>query len=125
MNTKSPNGYNLHDGGRGGCLNPSDELRQKLSDAKKGRIPWNKGKSGVQKYSKQPFKKRKKRAIKQATECLFCGKPHTNKKYCSNKCRGIDREPWNKGKSKHTHPKFKHKLSGGRNFHKIKNGPVI
>ena len=35
LNTKSPNGYNLHDGGRGGCLNPSDELRQKLSDAKK------------------------------------------------------------------------------------------
>jgi group I intron endonuclease len=35
LNTKAPNGYNLHEGGFGGCLNPSSELRQKLSDAKK------------------------------------------------------------------------------------------
>mgnify|MGYP003351426466 CR=1 FL=1 len=27
---------------------------------------------------------------------------------------------WNKGKTKHTHPELKHKLSGGRSFHKSK-----
>lgn len=51
LNTKAPNGYNLHDGGNGGCLNPSDELRQKLSAAKRNYVPWNKGKVGAQKHS--------------------------------------------------------------------------
>lgn len=43
LNTKEPFGYNEHDGGNGGCLNASPELRKKLSDAKKGKSPWNKG----------------------------------------------------------------------------------
>jgi hypothetical protein len=35
MNSKTPNGYNLNDGGIG-SLNPSEEIRAKLSAAKKG-----------------------------------------------------------------------------------------
>ncbi len=43
LNTLQPFGYNEHEGGKGGCLNASPELRKKLSDAKKGKSPWNKG----------------------------------------------------------------------------------
>lgn len=43
LNSIQPNGYNEHSGGKGGCLNASPELRQKLRDAKKNYIPWNKG----------------------------------------------------------------------------------
>lgn len=44
LNTLQPNGYNEHEGGKGGCLNASPELREKLSKAKKGKfVPWNKG----------------------------------------------------------------------------------
>ena len=44
INCKYPNGCNLCDGGQG-TLNPSDETRLKMSEAKKGQIPHNKGKS--------------------------------------------------------------------------------
>jgi len=44
IDCKYPNGYNLCDGGQG-TLNPSDETRLKMSKAKKGVIPYNKGKS--------------------------------------------------------------------------------
>ena len=36
-NSKAPHGYNLTDGGEG-MLNPSKELRRKLSEAQKGRV---------------------------------------------------------------------------------------
>jgi group I intron endonuclease len=42
-NTQSPNGYNLTSGGDG-VVNPSDEVRKKMGDAKRGKSPWNKGK---------------------------------------------------------------------------------
>jgi len=80
LNTKAPNGYNLHEGGFVVCLNPSPKLRQKLSDAKKGYVPWNKGKKGVQIY------KGKKAKLK---NCTICGTPHKYKFYCSNKCRAL------------------------------------
>jgi group I intron endonuclease len=48
MNTIQPFGYNEHQGGKGGCQNPSVELRRKLSEARKGKEPWNKGKTGKQ-----------------------------------------------------------------------------
>lgn len=35
----------------------TEEHKKALSDARKGRAPWNKGKSGVQEYSKQTRKK--------------------------------------------------------------------
>jgi len=48
MNTIQPFGYNEHQGGKGGCKNPSIELRRKLSEARKGKEPWNTGKVGKQ-----------------------------------------------------------------------------
>ncbi len=43
LDTLQPNGYNEHAGGKGGCLNPSPELREKLRRAKLGKTTWNKG----------------------------------------------------------------------------------
>lgn len=44
LDTKVPNGYNLTDGG-GGCsgYHHTEEQRAKLSESRKGRLPWNKG----------------------------------------------------------------------------------
>lgn len=53
LNTLQPQGYNEHEGGAGGCLNPSPELREKLRRAKLGNTPWNKGKRGVQEHSEE------------------------------------------------------------------------
>lgn len=135
LNSKSPNGYNQHDGGNGGCLNPSSELRQKLKDAKKNFIPWNKGldKSDprVAALGKQISKKSKgvakstqhklamQRTIKITNVCQHCKKFHNNKIFCSNFCRSLAKAwgGWNKGLTKKDHPK----LTGG----KKKNGPVI
>ena len=43
FNTLAPNGYNLTTGGRSAF--PSEGTRRKMSEAQKGRTPWNKGKS--------------------------------------------------------------------------------
>ena len=44
LNTKVPNGYNLTDGGGGRSgYKITDEQRIKMSEARKGCIPWNKG----------------------------------------------------------------------------------
>lgn len=80
-------GLNLNDGGK--SVNPqgmSPESRQKMSDAAKGRIPWNKGKKGV--YSEETIDK-----IRQAN----IGKKRPNKskmndetkKKISNGLKGI------------------------------------
>ena len=45
-NTLIPHGYNLRTGGRGGAC--SEETKEKISEANKGKTPWNKGKKGVQ-----------------------------------------------------------------------------
>lgn len=47
LKTLQPDGYNQHEGGRGGFLNPSQEVREKLSKAKLGNIPHNKGKGKI------------------------------------------------------------------------------
>ena len=36
--------YNIADGGQGSCCTPSEETKKKISEANKGRKPWNKGK---------------------------------------------------------------------------------
>lgn len=64
LNTKEPFGYNEHEGGKGGCLNPSEQLRKKLSDAKKGKPTWNAG------ISKDILRKRREGLL-----CIFCDKP--------------------------------------------------
>lgn len=56
-NSKSPNGYNLTDGGDG-VVNPSDEVRKHISERQIGRVPWNKGKTGI--YSDETLKKMSK-----------------------------------------------------------------
>ena len=56
LNTKAPYGYNLTDGGEGGSgYSPSEETRKKLSDANKGKTPWNKGKTNI--FSEETKKK--------------------------------------------------------------------
>lgn len=43
-----PAGYNLTEGGTGGDLATNHPNREHLYDSRKGRIPWNKGKKGLQ-----------------------------------------------------------------------------
>ena len=92
LNTKSPNGYNLHDGGYGGCLNPSDELRKKLSDAKKGSVPWNKGKDKqfMNEYVPVIKVKKTKNSSSITKYCLLCSSVftcrHKKRKFCSKSC---------------------------------------
>ena len=52
-NSVAPNGYNIEHGGR--SATPSKETRKKMSIARKGKPPWNKGKTGV--YSKEHLRK--------------------------------------------------------------------
>ena len=48
FNCKAPNGYNITDGGEGASgLKLSLETRRRISEATQGRIPWNKGKTGL------------------------------------------------------------------------------
>ena len=73
LDTIKPNGYNLMTGGNAGRW--SETSRQKI----KGRIPWNKGKKGVQKGANKGIPK---------TEEV--------KRKISNTLKG--NVPWNKGK---------------------------
>lgn len=94
-------GYNQHEGGRGGCLNPTKELSEKLRKAKEGYVPWNKGKRGVQLYTdefrqkmseiKTSFWKSKGHVrVEQIRNCLTCKSEFSTKlktkRFCSKKC---------------------------------------
>lgn len=71
-------GYNMTDGGEGmSGVHPSQETREKMSIAKKGKTPWNKGVKGQVAWNK--------------------GQPHSaeTKMKISNSQKG--RTPWNKG----------------------------
>lgn len=87
LNTIYPNGYNLAKGG-GGCKGISawnkgkkwsDEIKQKMSAARMGKEPWNKGFKGC--YSEETLKKMSE-AKKGKHNCNEFRKGH---------------EPWNKG----------------------------
>jgi group I intron endonuclease len=55
-NTYYPNGYNLTHGGEGGFGKiMNEEARKKISDSKKGKPAWNKGKKGI--YSEKSLLK--------------------------------------------------------------------
>lgn len=60
LNTKVPYGYNMTNGGEGmsGCP-VSEETRKKMSEANKGKEPWNKGKTNI-------FSEETKRKISEA-----------------------------------------------------------
>lgn len=73
-------GYNMTDGGEGmSGRHPSEETRQKMSCAKIGKEPWNKGKKGLTAWNK---------GLKMSEE--------TRAKVSSSKKGQI---PWNKGKT--------------------------
>ena len=78
----APNGYNLTTGGEGGSL--SAETRKKISDSKKGNVPWNKGK---------PRSKETRRKVSESKKGTI---------------------PWNKGKkhSEETRRKISQKKKG-------------
>ena len=65
FNTLAPNGYNLEYGGRGG--KPSLETRQKLSEAHKGQIPWNKGKKASPEARRKMSKAQKGKKLSEET----------------------------------------------------------
>jgi hypothetical protein len=77
---------------------PGPESRKRMSEAKKNYIPWNKGKTNVQYYGPEHRKKISEAALKrwskkikkekESIECLQCKQTTTNKKFCSNSCRG-------------------------------------
>jgi group I intron endonuclease len=46
-NSMGPHGYNMTRGG-GGQVSPSAKTRKKMSESMKGRVPWNKDKTGAQ-----------------------------------------------------------------------------
>ena len=119
FNSKTPNGYNLTDGGEGSMgMKISEETRQK----KKGRTPWNKGKTGVQAHS--PETRRKISESLKGINTWMTGKKHspetrrklseanTGKKHSQDareKMKG--RTAWNKGKTGIYSPETRRKLS--------------
>lgn len=83
LNTIQPYGYNEHEGGNGGCPNPSDELRKKLSLAKMGNVPWNKGmnKTDMEKYKNRPPKPLLTKIKKEKIKKESIKKGHTDRVY--------------------------------------------
>lgn len=59
LNSLMPNGYNLKTGGESGGRY-TEEAKQAISDGLKGNVPWNKGKKGLYKASKETREKMSK-----------------------------------------------------------------
>lgn len=83
---------NLTDGGDG-ASNPSAESRRKMSEAKKGYVPWNAGKTGVQKHSKEARIKmslaklgKSNKPNKPLKKCGWCGEIAAKNMFCSKSC---------------------------------------
>lgn len=112
LNTKAPNGYNLTDGGEGmtGWIPTEDNIKN-MSNAQKGKTPWNKGKSDpytdetIRKMSEShkdiPLTEEQKRKISVSLIGKNKGKkfgPHTEerKKKISEANKG--QISWSKGK---------------------------
>lgn len=87
-------GYNMTDGGDG-VLNPSDDIRQKMSRAKRGHIPWNKGTKGVMKAWNKGLPMTEER--KQHLSEVHKGRKLTNETKKKISISGKGRKPWNKG----------------------------
>lgn len=106
--------YNLKTGGKGGIL--SEESKRKISETKKGSIPWNKGKTGI--YSEETRRKigdstrgkqRNPEAVRKTAEANR-GKHHTEeyKKWMSDFRK---RNPTSGMTGKHQSEETKRKIS--------------
>lgn len=97
LDSVSPNGYNLTPGGEGGSS--SKETRQKISQANKGRVPWNKGKETPPEIRrKQSLAARNRSPEAQQAIAEANRKPRSKEvlKRMSDSRKG--RTAWNKGK---------------------------
>ena len=104
-NTLIPHGYNLRTGGRGGAC--SEETKEKISEANKGKTPWNKGKKGVQSPSMKGRKhtdesRRKmseaKKGKNSGEKNPFYRKTHTPESRAKMSESSKGHTTWNKGK---------------------------
>ncbi|RWZ87266.1 MAG: hypothetical protein EO766_12130 [Hydrotalea sp. AMD] len=79
FNTLAPNGYNLNTGGKNAV--PSKETREKMSKAKKGKIPHNKGKPMSEEQKQHLSKLNKGKSRPNHIKQKMIGKPnlHTSK----------------------------------------------
>ena len=101
---------NLRVGGWGGQI--TEEIKKKISETKKGSIPWNKGLKNP--YSKESLKKMSK-SQKNRTDGRWLGRKHSeeSKKKMSESHKG--QESWLKGKnlSEETKKKISESRKGG------------
>ena len=100
-------GYNMTAGGNQTIF--SEEFKEKMSEANKGRIPWNKGKHGI--YSEETLKKRSE-SLKGKTG-YWTGKhlSEETKKKLSESLKG--KPSWQKGKPSYNRkPVSKYDLNG-------------
>lgn len=88
------NGYNLTSGGDG-ILNPSEETRNKMSRAKQGYVPWNKGISGVMKAWNKGVPMSEERKKEQSKRMVGRSLTEEHKRKISLSGKG--RVAWNRG----------------------------
>ena len=96
------NCYNISDGGNGGNL--GEEVNKKISEAMKGKTPWNKGKHC------KPLTEEHKRKLSEANKGKKRGPlSEEHKRKLSEAHKG--KPAWNKGKSGYLSEEHKRKLS--------------
>jgi len=115
-NAMGPYGYNMTKGG-GGQVSPSAETRKKMSEAKKGNTPWNKGKKNSQvpwnkgltkedprvaKNIESAYESRKNGAGWQAWNKGLDKSDTRVAKYSENSVNKKGKTAWNKGLTKET-----------------------
>lgn len=99
LNTKAPVGYNLCDGG-GGLINPSEEVRNKMREAKKGEKAFMYGKHHSEETKRKISENRKFKVAgedhpnygKHLSEETKKKISETNKKYVGEKCPSFGRK---------------------------------
>lgn len=93
LNTLSPNGYNLTEGGEGNLgRKPSLVTRRKMSDAHRGQIPWIIGKTHSKETRKKISKSHKGKKHSEETrrkmsKAQKCNTSRIGKKHSAEHCR--------------------------------------
>ena len=106
------NCYNISGGGNGGNL--GEEVNKKISEAMKGKTPWNKGKHC------KPLTEEHKRKLSEANKGKKRGPlSEEHKRKLSEAHKG--KPAWNKGKSGYLSEEHKRKLSEAHKGHKAWN----